>query len=205
MSTVTILSCSYGREYLRFEAGWWSAIQLLHRPPDDVMMVREHPAHSSWKHRQAELLDFGIRHALTEWVWIVDLDDRVIPSGLDGIDALTLDTDVWLTGFVDSRGQTHVPQVISNQAYLLSTKNGYTAGSIIRREAALAVGGFDDIAFQDWGLWRKLAAAGAGFKSTGRVNFKRQLHAAQRSVWELPEHRTANMEEMYECERVRAA
>lgn len=196
MSTVAIVGCIYGEGYGLFLEQWQRAIGRLHRRPDEVVMVDGRLDECPWKHPQAYWLNAGAAHASSEWLWFVDVDDLVLPSGLDGIDALTLETDVWLAGFVDSNGRTHVPTALPNLAYQMSSSNGYPAGSFVRRSAFESVGGFDDIAFQDWGLWRKLAAAGAGFRSSGRVNYRRRLHPAQRTVTELATDRIANMEAM---------
>lgn len=190
--SVTVVSCVYG-SFGRFLPAWLDQIARLDPAPDEVIVstdmlidapgVRILRRPCFWEHPQACHLDRAILWADTEWVWIVDIDDLAHPDALQGIDQV--DADVWLMGFDRSDGVTYIPPVMTNDEYLASERNVYPAGSAISTAAFLDAGGFADIALQDWGLWRSLAAHGASFQVSGRTHYQYMRHPDTRGETEL--------------------
>lgn len=191
--SVTVVSCVYGTRFWGFVERWWDAVEKLDPAPDDVRLVKG--GECPWRHPQAYYLNQAIAESGTEWVWIVDIDDIAHPDALAGLD--DVDADVWQMGFDRSDGETYVPPPLSNGEYLASPRNVYVAGSAIRVEAFRAVGGFRDVALQDWDLWRRLAVHGARFQSSGRTHFRYMRHALTRGATELTmDRRGEHLEEM---------
>lgn len=191
---VTVVTCVYGdRGYERFISQWEHAIKALDPRPDAVLAVcdRNYPigcahvfcADCTWQYPQAFYLQQAVSLAMTEWVWIVDIDDLALPDALAGID--DVDADVWQMGFHRSDGVTHIPPRLTGADYLMSLRNVFAAGSAFRLEAFNRAGGFPDIAFQDWGLWRRLARSGATFESSARAHYRYMLHDDARTAVEL--------------------
>lgn len=136
-----------------------------------------------WRHPQAYYQHFAIELVETEWVWLVDADDLVMPDALRGLE--DVEADVWQVGFRRSDGELYLPPQISNEEYLASWRNVYTAGSMIRTEAYHQAGGFRDLALQDWALWRSLAEAGAVFQASDRAHYHYMRHPYTRGETEL--------------------
>lgn len=210
--SVTVVSCAYGVRYASFYRPWRTAIGLLDPAPDAVIVATDGVVNShdviqptgSWRHPQAFLLQRAIEAAETDWVWIVDLDDLAKPDALAGLE--DVDADVWQMGFDRSDGETYVVPQMTAAEYLASERNVFVAGSAIRRDAFLSVGGFPDIALQDWGLWRRLARDGCTFQSSGRTHFHYMRHPHTRGELELTlADRAAHLAEMFEAEALVAA
>lgn len=206
---VTVISCLYGdRGYDRHISEWQHSLrQLTTRPAEILVMADRHydipcaqvlvlaAGAPRWQHPQAQLLDHAARLALTEWVWVLDIDDCALPDALDGIDDVT--EDVWQMGYHRSDGVTHLPPELTGSEYLALDGNPFTGASAFRTSSFKRAGGFPDAAFQDWGLWRRLAASGATFRSSGRPHYEYRLSGHTRSAVELlPERRERHMEEM---------
>lgn len=190
--TVGIVSCVYG-DYEQFFPRWSASIDGLTRQPDEAHVVY---GPRGWRHPQAELLDRAIRRIGTEWVWVLDIDDEALPDGLDGLDAL--DADVWQFGYTSADGTVqHVPPRLDNDEYLAMRRNPYASSSAFRVAAYVEAGGYPDVAFQDWALWRRFARAGARFAFSDRAHYVYHRHADTRSARELtPARRAANESEM---------
>jgi len=207
--TVAVVSCVYGPTHGQFIPAWADAIRKLKPAPDQVIVLADQhyqiPGASvivwpcDWKHPQAFYLNEAFAWAMTEWAWIVDIDDLPHPRALRGLDEVA--ADVWQMGFDRSDGERYVPPQLSNEDYLKSKRNVYVGCSAIRLEAFHRVGGFQDVALQDWALWRRLAAAGATFQSSGRTHFYYQRHKETRGAVELTlKARAAHLAEMIESE-----
>lgn len=203
---VTIVSCVYGdRGYERFTGRWEAAIaELETRPLESIVLCdSNYPIRSAhvfvddcpWRHAQAYYLQRAVELAMTEWVWILDIDDVALPDALFGIDSIL--ADVWLFGYERSDGLEHVPPALTNDEYLASVRNEYAACSAFRRDAFIRAGGFPDVAFQDWALWRRLAASGATFEASDRAHYRYMRHPITRGAIELTtERRSEHMAEM---------
>lgn len=209
--SVTVVSCVYGdRGYERFLSEWDYAIRHLDPRPDSAIVISDRAqtlkgAHvlvapsCRWQHPQAYYLQLAVERARTDWVWIVDIDDQALPDALEGLEAVT--ADVWAVGYI-SEGETYVPPAWTAQEIAGSSRNVIPAGSMIRTEAFQRAGGFPDAAFQDWGLWRRLARSGATFESSTRPHYRYNRHATTRTAVELvPERRGHHLAEMFKTER----
>lgn len=104
----------------------------------------------------------------TDWVSWVGVDDTYRPTALDGIERD--DADVVALGFQYDTGQTWIPNP-SRESVLRLDANQVTCGSPFRRslwKSAPLRSDFGPLA--DWGFYAGLAALGARFASTGRID-----------------------------------
>lgn len=213
--SISVISCLYGESgYQRFIRAWAEHIAALNRRPDHVIVAGDHACEMPpfvrhiirpcpWLHPQAFYLQEAIENASTDWVWIVDIDDLAMPDALDGIDECA--ADVWMVGYRRSDGTEYVPAPVSAQEVLAASTSVIPAGSAIRVEAFKRAGGFRDVAFQDWALWRSLAERGATFASSGRVGYRYRQHSRARTAVELSDDRRAgHLAEMMATEGVLA-
>lgn len=202
--SVTVVSCVYGDTFARFVPRWAAHVAALDPAPDAIIVAGDREIEIEgatrlacwcpWKHPQAFYLNAAIGLAKTEWVWIVDIDDCALPDALAGLDEV--DADVWQIGYVRSDGRvTHIPR--QDDVDTVFERNGLTAGSCVRVEAFRRVGGFPDVAFQDWALWLRLVGGGASFAFSGRAGYRYMRHPASRSELELqPKLRQRHLDEM---------
>lgn len=205
--TVTVVSCVYGQHYYKFVPRWLAAIEDLDPKPDAVIVatdggieipdVKVIESFCHWRHPQAWHLQQAIMAAQTEWVWIVDIDDLAFPGGLAGLEDVA--ADVWQLGFERSDGELYTPPQLTADAFLASRQNVYVGTAMIRTDIFREVGGFRDVALQDWELWRRLAKHGAVVESSGRRHFHYMRHPRARGNAELtmdvrPEHLAEMME-----------
>ncbi len=194
--SVTVVSCCYGSLFQSFRPRWEAAIEKLDPAPDAVRVADDRMHVSHWKHPQAFFLSLAFARVETDWAVICDIDDLVFPDALSGLDEV--DADVWQMGFESSDGETYVPPTLSNGDYLALGSNPYVGSSAIRTDAYKAVGGFSDIALQDWALWRSLARNGARFQSSGRTHFRYMRHPYARG--EIETHISARPDHLKEME-----
>ncbi len=191
---VTVVSCLYGDTHTRFLSEWSHSVRNLNPRPADVVVCTDRaytidaafvhiPMEQPWEHRQAFYLQKAVKAAMTEWVWVLDIDDRALPDALQGLDEVA--ADVWQMGYVNTAGARYCPPALPNHDYLESPRNMYVGGSAFRVGAFHEVGGYRDVALQDWDLWRRLAENGAAFEASGRVQFHYTQHEASRTDTEL--------------------
>jgi len=201
---VTIVSCVYGdRGFDSFIPRWLKAVNDLENPPQDAIVSADtfvSSEQAGWTHPQAFHLQDAITRAETEWVWIVDIDDLPMPDGLNGIEDVT--EDVWQMGYLrHPDGHLHIPPQLCCSEILSSPNNSLTAGSAFRRDAFLEVGGFPDVAFQDWGLWRRMARHGMRFLASDRAHYHYNRHPATRTAVELTYNlRNQHLQELADSE-----
>lgn len=199
--SVTVVSCVYG-DYFRFLAPWSEAVRALAPGPDDVRIGGDPVGRSGcpWSHPQAFYLQQAIDRAETDWVVIADIDDLLMPDALAGLQDVR--ADVWQMGYETERASYVVP-TLTNAEYLALDHNPYVGTSAIRTQAFREVGGFHDVALQDWELWRRMARAGYTFESSGRTHFHYMRHEATRGATELTmDARAGHLAEMMEAELV---
>lgn len=220
--SVTVITCCYGTRHPSFWKSWWQSVQQLDPAPDQAIIcydgirgrlgedLRTVPLRTvwsvnahRWRYPQAYYLQRAVEAAETEWVWILDIDDIALVNALDGLDAVA--ADVWQMGFLRSDGERYVVPTMTNAEYLDGIGNPYVAGSAFRVDAFKEAGGFPDIAFQDWGLWRRLARAGAWFESSGRPHFHYMRHPHTRGELELTlDVRAGHLVDMFATEEFHA-
>jgi len=204
---VTIVSCLYGDTHDAFVARWAAGIAGLTVAPAAVIVATDNERDRvvpgadvyrsalRWQHPQAHYLNDAVALSGTEWIWFLDIDDIAFPDALEGLEGVT--ADVWQLGYLRSDGEEYIPPQLTAVEVLDSNRNPFVAGSCVRRKAFWRVGGFRDIALQDWGLWRALAAEGATFQSSGRTHFHYMRHPNTRGAVELGlDSRPHHMREM---------
>lgn len=181
MADVTVVSCVYGDGFEAFIPRWAEAIDRLENPPVDVIIGS---GSCEWTHPQAFHLTQALAQATTEWIWVVDIDDLAMPDALNGIEAVN--ADVWMMGYLRLPDELlYLPPLMSNDQILSSHHNQLVGGSAFRRDAFDEVGGFPDVAFQDWALWRRMARHGMRFQMSDRAHFYYNRHSATRSSVEF--------------------
>lgn len=206
---VTVISCIYGDTHDRFVDAWIAGLTHLDPLASGFWIVatdapRGHPAFYTmppceWKHSQAYYLQQALALVDTEWVWIHDIDDIAWSDALQGIDEVA--ADVWQLGYNRSDGEVYFPPQLTADEVLNSDRNEFVAGSCIRTSKLLEVGGFPDVALQDWALWRRLALAGATFQASDRIHFNYRRHQDARGERELTiDRRDADVREMLDAE-----
>ncbi len=119
----------------------------------------------------------------TEWVWRCDIDDRMEPWGLRHYWNLRscgflddMEIDVVFGGSRNAHGTQYIPQFTDTSIIALAEFNPGIAGSGFRWRTWSKVGGYPDVAFDDWGLWRLMAKQGAKFYQPGFVTYFYDLH-----------------------------
>lgn len=212
--SVTVVSCIYGlRGFEKFRAAWNLSVDALERPAQSRIIAGDHASYAPsfagrsscpWRYPQAYYLQQAIEQADTDWVWILDIDDIALPDALNGIDDVT--ADVWTMGFEVPDGETYIPPPMTADDVLSAPTSLIPGTSAIRTEAFRRCGGFLDVAFQDWALWRSLARDGATFETSGRVHTRYNQHPGSRCATELTADRRAeHMAEMLAAEEASVA
>lgn len=175
--TVTVLTCLFGDGRDGFLPGWLDATAAA--GPDATIVVTDRPRDSGvtevittpdpdWRWPISWHWNHGFAAAETDWVWLVGVDDRIRPDALRLLDGR--DVDVLQVGY-HRDGIDHCPPPLTPDAILAAPDNQLVACSPIRRAAWAAVGGFPDVAFEDWGMWRRLARAGRTFGYASEVAY----------------------------------
>jgi hypothetical protein len=203
---VTVVSCLYGGSHDDFLPDWLASVKALGPAPREVLVATDRYRHLTdgcievftrrhgWKYPQAFHLNEVVREVQTEWFWILDIDDLAFPDALGGIN-FDQSADVIQMGYLRSDGEEHLPSHVD--IIELDERNGLVAGSIVRTQAVNRIGGFRDVAFQDWDLWRRLYESGSFFVTADRPRFHYRRHHATRGARELTaEHREAHVAEM---------
>ena len=204
--TVTVVSCLYGEGYDRFVPAWLASVRALNRQPDEIIIgsdidrrldgVRFVSAPCSWRYPQAFHLQQAFEAASPGWVWHLDIDDVALPDALDGLEDVA--ADVWQMGYLRADGLRYTPPHLTAAEYLAQQGNPFVGTSAVRTEAFARCGGYPDIAFEDWGLWRSMARTGATFESSGRIHFRYAQGSYTRSSAELKAaDRACHLQEMY--------
>lgn len=182
MASVAVMAVLYGDGYDQFVDDWYDSLLALDRQPDEIVLHRG----EQWpgeRYPQARLQNEAVEQVQADWVWPLNVDDVALPDALTGID--TVAEDVWLMGYRTEDGTEYVPSALDNDEYLDLRTNPYPGMSAFRRGTFEWVGGYPLIAHEDWGLWRRVAAAGGAFRSSCRVHSTYRHHPAQRSQTEL--------------------
>lgn len=118
-----------------------------------------------------------VASSTAEWLAFVDDDDRVYPDHL----AVLLEiagsgADVCYTlcdGFDVPHDCSHVS--------LLGPRNTVPVTTLVRRSMFVGVGGFPQARYEDFGLWKRIVAAGGRFQCDHRVTWEYRMHGANRT------------------------
>jgi hypothetical protein len=182
MGRLTLYTVVFGDDYHTYVDGWLDA--ALNVGADEVLIVSDRHRfvpdgvrlvmHQTGYHfREAGMRQHAVQLAQSEWVWLIDVDDRVLPDVAGVVDR---DADVVQAGFIRSDGDVYIPNVIPHSTFLEQRMNRYVGTSPVRRDTLLKVGGWPDVGYADWALWRKLARARARFVSADRICFEYNWH-----------------------------
>ena len=174
---VTLFTTCFG-EYGRFLDGWLEA--AVQSGADELLVVSDVPrpvrdgvrlvvSSTDAVYRESGFRNIACEHGREDWLWQIDVDDRVFPGATKMVDGV--EADVLQVGYHRSDGFVHIPRVIPNDQYLRSGGNSYVSGSPFRRTLFDQVQ-FPDVAWSDWGFWRLAARAGATFAAAGEAAYR---------------------------------
>lgn len=167
---VTVWTTVFGG-YHRFLPGWLDAAAAAR--PDRLLIVSDRhlevPADVIVAEPVGEFPEHRFRNIACEaadgWLWQIDVDDRIMPDAVGVLAGRTC--DVVMAGFETTSGGRHVPEVLPHSDFLQGP-NRYASGSPFTRDVWERAGGFPNIAFSDWGFWRRCARIGSTFEAAGR-------------------------------------
>jgi hypothetical protein len=169
---VTVWTTVFGR-YHRFLDGWME--NAVKAGPDRIMVVSDRPldiaadvivATPQGRFPEAYMRNVGCE-AGDGWLWQIDVDDRIMPDALEVLAGR--DCDIVQVGYVSTAGGRRLPTLTSNEQYLSLGHNEWMSGSPFTKDMWVRAGGFPDIAWSDWGFWRRCCRAGARVEAGGRV------------------------------------
>jgi hypothetical protein len=201
--SVTVFAGLYGTDYDHYLPAWLEAVKAA-KPsaiiigtdrkrtiPGVTVVVKKAPA--TQRHPAAHYQNLAASAADTEWLCQMQIDDLIRPDAFDGLDAVT--ADVWQVGYERSDGYTYTPHALPGADLLALQDNPYVMASPIRREAFTAAGGYPDIAFEDFGLWRTLARGEHTFAAAGRITFDYSWHPETSRTGQDDTNRAAHLAE----------
>jgi hypothetical protein len=177
MSTVGIFGCQFNGWYEEYIGDWFEA--CLAAQPDQIVLVsdriRSVPAGvtlrvvepSKQKYPIPYFSNKAVEALDTEWCWNMDIDDLIRPGALWEI--RVVDAEVYVAGLQDSRGVKSNARRLTWEQVWTADVNYVPAGSAFKKWLWEKVGGYPDIGFHDWGLWRLLARERARFATSGQV------------------------------------
>lgn len=133
------------------------------RPPDEV--IRHHFHSVEDPKALGTMRNFLAAHATAEWICFLDADDEIEPGYLEAMLSSSGDVRIPMLrlccGTPDEKIKLPEPFEVPPKANLLEG-NHIVIGALIRRDAFLKLGGFDDFEVaEDWTLWLKAWLAGA--------------------------------------------
>lgn len=171
--TVTIATVIYGTGYEHYLPGW---VDSALAAQSDAVVVSTDRSHwlregvvelvseppTGWRFPVSWFLNEAFENAESEWVWPIGVDDRIRPYALQALTGRDY-ADVVQVGYRRSDGLVYNPPPLKNFQILENVNNSLFACSPVKRSAWERVGGFPDVAFEDWAMWRRLARADCVF------------------------------------------
>lgn len=156
----------------------------------DLLIVKP----GQYVHPIPEFSNAAVRHLDTDWCWNMDVDNFVLPSAL--FEIRNIDAEVYQAGFKTHYENSYTPPPMSAQDVINADYCFMTAGSAFKKWMWENIDGYPDVGYQDWGLWKKMAKAGARF------------HVSSQPVYYYYDHKNSasnkrqreNLEEFYEQE-----
>ena len=198
---VTIFAGLYGDVYDSYVSKWLKAVKAA--KPDRIIIGSDRDrtidgvdvvvGTCTGTHPSAFFQNLAAGKARTEWVWQMQIDDLIHKDALTGLDEVT--ADVWQVGYDRTDGARYIPPALSAGELLAAPDNPFVMASPVRRKAFAAVGGYPDIAYEDWGLWRLMARAGYTFAAAGKTAFAYNWHPETSRTSQDARHRETNMSE----------
>jgi hypothetical protein len=197
VADVTIITAIYGDKYDQYIEGWSEAIDNLTIQPkriicasDRVRDIRAERIVSQpapgwiWKspwywNSAAEMTD-------TEWIWVLDIDDRIKPDALEGLMEQTC--DIWLMGMHTNGAEVYLPPHLTNEQIATAEYCYFCCASPIRR-SWWKQNRYRDLAYTDWAMWRTSAKMGARFGWANKMGYTyRKDFANSMSGWADADH-----------------
>lgn len=126
----------------------------------------------------------GLAATTAPFVWPLDADDLAEPGALAAMaDTLEQNPDAGFTWgdyatFGNSAGRYRSPATFL--PWTVTYVNAYPVSSMFRRDVLGQAGGWEGWAYEDWGLWIRLAGLGVSGVKTDRVVYRRRLHGTSR-------------------------
>lgn len=189
--SVTVITALYGHDYDRYLEGWEQAIKALNPKPDAVLIGTDRGRYTelptviaapTQRWRSPFYWNLCAQQATTDWVWVLDIDDRFKP------DAMAIlkdrDCDIVQVGYQEQdSGIIYLPPHLNNDDIANRPDCYFVCGSPIRREWLLA-NPYPDVAYTDWAQWRQSARRGARFEFADRPAYDyRKDFANSMSGW----------------------
>jgi hypothetical protein len=179
VADVTIITAIYGDKYDQFIEGWSEAVSNLTVEPKRIICagdrLREINAEQivsqpavGWKWRSPWYWNSAARNTDTEWIWVLDIDDRIKPNALENLMEQTC--DIWLVGIDVNGTENYLPPRLTNEQIASSEHCYFCCGSPIRR-SWWQKNPYMDLAFTDWAMWRTSAKMGARFEWANKVGY----------------------------------
>ena len=179
VADVTIITAVYGDKYDHFIDGWSEAINNLTIAPKRVICAGDRLRHINaeqivsqpavgWKWRSPWYWNSAARSTDTEWIWVLDIDDRIKPDALENLMEQTC--DIWLVGMNVNGAENYLPPRLTNEQIASSEHCYFCCGSPIRR-LWWQKNPYRDLAFTDWAMWRTSAKMGARFEWANKVAY----------------------------------
>lgn len=126
----------------------------------------------------------GVAATASRYVYPLDADDGIVPGALARLaDALDADPDLTLAwGDQQLFGELDLvsPRAARLDPWAITHVNGLPVGTMVRRDALLAAGGWQVRGgYEDWDLWMALAARGARGRHVGGAVQRYRLHGTR--------------------------
>lgn len=179
VADVTIITAIYGDKYEQFIEGWSEAVSNLTVQPKRVIcagdrlrdinaeQIVSQPA-VGWKWRSPWYWNSAARNTDTEWIWVLDIDDRIKPNALENL--MEQSCDIWLVGIDVNGTENYLPPRLTNEQIASSEHCYFCCGSPIKR-SWWQKNPYKDLAFTDWAMWRTSAQMGARFEWANKVGY----------------------------------
>lgn len=189
MSSVGIFGVQFNGWYEDLLPGWFEACLAaqpnqivlasdVKRPvPSGVDLVVVKPGKYRWP--IPEFSNAAVAALGTDWCWNMDVDDRIFRLALREI--CVVDAEVYQAGIVLPDKVQYCPRVLSWKQVLDSPHCLLNAGSAFKKWLWEKVGGYPDIGFHDWGLWRLMAREKARFAAAQEVSYFHNSHKGSAS------------------------
>lgn len=130
----------------------------------------------------------GLHAVETEWVCHLDADDELEPGYFEHMALGSAECRAPSVRYVRPRRTTSpiMPRVAGHihdcTAACLDEGNWLVIGSLVRTEAAIAVGGWRDFSWsEDWDLWVRIRNAGATFEAIPKAVYRAHVRPDSRN------------------------
>lgn len=195
---VTLITAVYGEDkYFDYVKQWVDAVENLNPKPKKIMVATDNvnkliplplgytivnmKDKDEFVWRSPYYWNECARLVDTEWIWVLDIDDTFVS---DALTMLNTDKDVVAVGIRIDKDTSYIPYPMNGIEIADGSVCYLNCGSPIRKSWWKKVGGYPDIALTDWGMWRKLARAGATFNFPNKIGYNyRKDNRGSMSDW----------------------